>query len=120
LEHLAYGNRENYVTTRQEWARDQSTFLYNLRRIDGWIVLLLYFNVLWAAIFLKWKELPRFIRRVFIIVPLSLVSFLYLGRIVEGRLYLPILPLFLPAGLMMLESSVASRSVPPNGEPNQG
>ena len=76
-------------------------FVYNMRRIDGWIVLILYFNVLWAAIFLKWKELPLFLRRVFVVVPISLVTFLLWGRIVEGRLYLPLMPLFLPSGLLM-------------------
>jgi hypothetical protein len=99
---LHYGPLANYLTTRNDWEKYGSTFLYNLTHLDGWIVVLLYFNVLWAALVIKWRYLPRVVRRLFIIVPIVLATSLIWGRIVEARLYLSILPLFIPAGLLLL------------------
>jgi hypothetical protein len=98
---LHYHQLANYVTTHPG-AENVSFPLYNLTHIDGWLVLFLYFNILWPAIFLKWRSLPVFFRRVSIILPLFFASIFLWGRFAEGRLYLPILPLFLPAGLLML------------------
>ncbi|HEX9744033.1 MAG TPA: hypothetical protein VGB30_01265 [bacterium] len=76
----------------------------NLTNPDGWVVLLLIFNVLWIAVFAAWKYLPEIVRRLFIIVPIFLAIHFLAGKTVEGRLYLPILPLFVMAGLFWLGS----------------
>lgn len=101
-----YGVLPNYITTRLDWEVDKNAFFYNITHIDGWIVLFLYFNVLWIAVVLEWSQMPNFLRRLFVIVPLLLCSSLFWGRIVEARLYLPIMPLFIPAGLLFLQNKL--------------
>jgi len=97
-----FGFLGNYVEHRLTIRDIPSVLHYNLTRPEGFLVLFLYFNVLWLALFSGWKNLPRVIRRMFIIVPIFLVIHLVWGRLVEGRLYMPLLPLFLVAGLNWL------------------
>jgi hypothetical protein len=96
---LVFGFLGNYVEHRLTIRDIPSILHYNLTRPEGFLVLFLYFNVLWLAIFSAWRNLPRVVRRMFVIVPIFLVIHLVYGRLVEGRLYTPLLPLFLIAGL---------------------
>ncbi len=99
---LLYGIVPNYIERRLAERNLPSIFHYNIIHPEGWLVLFLYFNVLWLALIAAWKEIPRAVRRMFIIVPIFLVIHLIWGRLVEGRLYQPLLPLFLVAGLAWL------------------
>ena len=97
-----FGPIESYVVEHLREHQSPNLFVYNLTQPDCWMVTLLYFNVLWIAVPLVWRKLPRLIRRAWIIVPIFFIIHLIWGRLVEARLFLPILPLFIPAGLLML------------------
>lgn len=97
-----FGFLGNYVEHRLAIRDIPSILHYNFTHPEGWLVLFLYFNVLWFAVFSAWKNLPRVVRRMFVIVPIFLAIHVVWGRLVEGRLYMPLLPLFLVAGLTWL------------------
>jgi len=105
---VIFGNATNYMEQKLDDANLPGVFAENISGTKGWAVLLLYFNILWIAIFAAWNRIPRVIRRIFVIVPLFLLIHLVWGRLVEGRLYAPILPLFLVAGLAWLSPKISS------------
>jgi len=100
---LLYGSLENYMEDRLLKVDMPSIFMVNLTNLDGWIVLLLLFNALWIAVPLMWRKLPRDIRRMFFMVPIFFLIHLFNGRFVEARLFLPLLPLYIPAGILWLD-----------------
>jgi len=106
---LVFGFQENYMVGKLIRSGLPSVLYFNLTRPEGWLVLFLYFNVLWLALPLTWRRLPKTIRRMFVIVPIFLIVHLFWGRLIEGRLYMPLMPLFLPAGLAYLGNAFPER-----------
>jgi hypothetical protein len=67
-----------------------------------YVHLLLFFNAFWVLAFLDWKSKPRFLRRAMLMAPLFFVIHFAVGYVLEVRLFLPLLPLFIPLGLLSL------------------
>ncbi len=73
---------------------DPQTYLYPL----------LFFNAFWVLAFLDWKRKPRFLRRAMLMVPFFFAIHFVVGYVREVRLFLPLLPLFIPLGLLSLSA----------------
>jgi hypothetical protein len=71
---------------------DPQTYLYPL----------LFFNAFWVLAFLDWKTKPRFLRRAMWMVPVFFAIHFVVGYVREVRLFLPLVPLFIPLGLLSL------------------
>ncbi len=99
-----FGPVINYMENKLELRDLPNIFAYNLKYPEGWLVLFLSFNVLWFTLFKAWVQIPVVIRRCFVIVPIFLIIHLAWGRLVEGRLYMPLEPLFIVGGLTYLAS----------------
>jgi len=80
---------------------DPQTYLYPL----------LFFNAFWVLAFLDWKSKPRFLRRAMWMVPAFFAIHFVVGYVREVRLFLPLLPLFIPLGLLSLSGHVEERGV---------
>jgi len=71
---------------------DPQTYLYPV----------LFLNAFSVLAFLGWREKPRFLRRAMLMVPFFFAIHFVVGYVREVRLFLPLLPLFLPLGLLSL------------------
>jgi len=80
-----------------------SVFDQNLRTPRGWLMLLMVFNVMWFAVPAAWKQIPDVVRRMFGMVIMYLVAYQFAGHNIEGRHFMPLLPLFIVGGLTWLE-----------------
>lgn len=72
-----------------------------------YIHLLLFFGPFWVLAFLDWKRKPRFLRRAMLMAPVFFAIHFVVGYVREVRLFLPLLPLFIPLGLLSLVTSRA-------------
>lgn len=68
----------------------------NLRSLGAVVV---FFGPFWLLAFLRFKELPRFLQRALISIPLFLIPNLMVGVITETRLLLPLTFILIPAAL---------------------
>ncbi len=89
---------------------DPQTYLYPL----------LFFNAFWVLAFLGWKGKPRFLRRAMLMVPFFFAIHFVVGYVREVRLFLPLLPLFIPLGLLSLRGSLAGVAAGPGEAPAKG
>jgi len=90
---LAYGYERWY-----HWYE----LLENPFDVRTYLYLFLFLNAFWVLAFLDWRVKPRFLRRAMLMVPLFFAIHLVVGYVREVRLFLPLLPLFLPLGLLSL------------------
>jgi hypothetical protein len=67
-----------------------------------YVHLLLFFNAFWVLAFLDWRSKPRFLRRAMLMAPLFFGIHFVVGYVREVRLFLPLVPLFIPLGLLTL------------------
>jgi len=89
---------------------DPQTYLYPL----------LFFNAFWVLAFLGWKGKPRFLRRAMLMTPFFFAIHFVVGYVREVRLFLPLLPLFLPLGLLSLAGSPAGVAAGRSEAPARG
>ncbi len=73
---------------------DPQTYLYPL----------LFFNAFWVLAFLNWRKKPQFLRRAMLMTPFFFAIHFVVGYVREVRLFLPLLPLFIPLGLLSLSA----------------
>lgn len=86
--------------------------LENPRDIRTYLYPLLFFNAFWVLAFLNWRTKPQFLRRAMLMVPFFFAIHFVVGYVREVRLFLPLLPLFIPLGLLSL---VGGRRGSPGG-----
>lgn len=92
-----YGLREPYVTASYlEILKD------NVTNVWSYINLLLFFNVGWVLAFKNLRAKPLFLKRSLLMVPIFFILHLLVGRILEIRLFLPLLPIFIPLVLFSI------------------
>ncbi len=70
--------------------------------LQTYLYLFLFLNAFWVLAFLDWRSKPRFLRRAMLMVPIFFAIHFVVGYVREVRLFLPLLPLFLPLGLLSL------------------
>jgi len=74
-----------------------------------YIFLFLFLNAFWVLAFLDWKRKPRFLRRAMLMVPVFFAIHFVVGYVREVRLFLPLLPLFIPLGLLSFRGGRVQR-----------
>ena len=62
-----------------------------------------YFNISLYLAFLNFRQMPVFLKRASLIVPVFILIHLSVGYVREVRYFLPLIPIYLPMALMNLE-----------------
>lgn len=89
-----------YMTSFFQWQYNGSGILF----FQGWKffgVIFLY-GMFWIAAFRFWGKKPLFLRRAALVVPLYCLGHFLIARINETRLFLPLAPIIIPAGLFYI------------------
>ncbi|GEM_PF-4641388 len=74
------------------------SFPYHFFEFFGLGIFYMY-NVLWILIFIGFGKFPSFIKRSLLLIPLFFGSHFIIARIMENRLFLPLAPIIICAGL---------------------
>lgn len=117
---MGFGDVQNYMVDKLEASPYPNIMTENLTSPAGWVSLLFCFNVLWIAVPAAWRHMPETARRMFYIVPLYLLVYFIYGRFVEGRIFMPIQPLFIVAGLTWLSNLTQNAKSTGGEEPVPG
>lgn len=74
----------------------------NLTHIRHLLLPLIVLNVMWFISFYKFKDKPKFIRRVMSVVPFFMFVTWILGRMIEVRIFIPVIPIIVLSSVYTL------------------
>lgn len=85
-----------YITRDQPYLGGGWHWQANLMALDS---VVLFLGVFWVLAFIQYKQLPVFLQRCLLTIPLFLIPNMFIGIITETRLLLPLCYFVLPAAL---------------------